>query len=374
METKTIQRGFIAVCALLLLFPIMRFNWTGTVAEGEKRNLAALPHFFHKDGKINSKYFAGCDKWLADRFGGRETLISLYHVTDFISVCTSNNLVIFGKKGWLFYAADNDDANLYDFLKRNLFTDEELNRAVAVLKDRNNWCKEHGIKFLAVICPNKHNIYGEYYPFKRPEGITLTEQLIAALEGTDVPFVYPRDLLIASKAKYDVPLYYKTDTHWNSLGAMIASQEIGGKLCELFPDTTFPNVETDYHYEETPGKGDIVPMMGLKKYGTDYSVTVKPAAGEWSDYYTYEKYENKPNGGVIITKGKNPALPKAVVIHDSFAISLEPFLSAQFSSAEYWYNRYERKDYEQLLVDKPDIVIWERVERYTSILPYIDGE
>lgn len=374
MNTKTIANWlFIAAAGVFLSLPPVMFNWKDAVSTAENRTLAVLPSLC-KDGKANKDFFRGCDTFIGDRCGMRKSLSSMIGVFDLFSMLSSNKKVIVGKDDWLFYT--DGENNLSDFLKINLLTDKQLAKSISVLEDRKHWCDEQGIKFLVVICPNKHTIYEEYYPFPRPAGITRAQQLTRALRYTDVDFVFPREQLLEAKAQYPAPLYYKTDTHWNNLGAMIASRTVIDKIHGLFPDASFPHLEYTFTFEAIHPvfitgpiqRYDMPGMLGLKTYGIDYEITIKPKGGEWSDYYTYKSFKDRIGQEGIITKGVNPALPKAVIIRDSYTMALEPFLSAQFSKADYRWKKFDNDEKEKLLADKPDIVIFEWVERYTGNL------
>jgi len=53
----------------------------------------------------------------------------------------------------------------------------------------------------------------------------------------------------------------------------------------------------------------------------------------------------------------------AVIFRDSFFSALEPFTLCVFSRAEYIWHHFTSDDKARILTDKPDIVIWEVVER-----------
>jgi hypothetical protein len=93
---------------------------------------------------------------------------------------------------------------------------------------------------------------------------------------------------------------------------------------------------------------------------------MRPLA-EWEAYYQYIKNEER-NG--IVTEKNNQSLPKAIIFRDSFFTSLEPFVSTQFSSAIYNWRWFNESDIDYILENKPDIIVWEVVEREISDIPY----
>jgi alginate O-acetyltransferase complex protein AlgJ len=66
--------------------------------------------------------------------------------------------------------------------------------------------------------------------------------------------------------------------------------------------------------------------------------------------------------GLLITEIPGSTLPKAVIIRDSFASALVPFLSEHFSRAVYIW----QKDFDATAInqERPDVVIHEIVGRH----------
>jgi hypothetical protein len=339
-----------------------------TVSEKENRVLAAFPDLLINDGKIGIENIRNIppafDLYINDRFGFRNGFILLDNTLNKISG-TINGHVVIGKDDWLFYSRPDDGNNIGDFFKFNLFTDAEIHQLIEVIGKRLKWCNDNNIKFIFLIAPNKHNVYPEYYPFERPAGITRTEQVIAALPDNlkDI-VIYPLDYIIENKTN-TIPLYFETDTHWNMAGAFCAFEILFSHFKRIFPGADFPEIKftTDISFDSS---GDIVPMSGLTSYGKRTIPTMRPLAG-WEAYYQYIKNEGR-NG--IVTENNNQSLPKAILFRDSFFTSLEPFISTQFSSVTYNWRRFNEADKSYILENKPDIIIWEVVERSISGIPY----
>ena len=218
---KKIDITFIVVVLCCLIIPIIRFRPNETVSQVENRNLAAKPSIL-VEGKINNYFFSDLSSYLQDHFGGRNFLInsSNYIENDiFKRKKINNNKALEGKNGWFFYIKPSDGANFVDFQKKNLLNNEEFENLKTNISETVKWCDENKIKYLFVVCPNKHSVYSEYYPFLRPEGITRADQISQIFSDLNVPYVFSRDYMISKKTEIDLPLYYETDTHWNSLGA-----------------------------------------------------------------------------------------------------------------------------------------------------------
>ena len=361
---KIIQIAFI-ICALLFFaFPILKFNRNGTISEKENRALAAKPILF-KDKNFNEKIFSEYDAYFNDRFGGRNKLIVLNNAVNKLLHANSiiaNGLALQGKSGWLYFLENGN--NLNDFFKRNLIDKNELVSFKNKIEDTMNWCKANGIKCLFLICPNKHSIYPENYLFARPEGITRADQITKVFDELDAPYFFPRDYLISKKSEYNFPLYYETDTHWNPQAAYLVSQLMCEKIQNYFPNINFPQIEYETKIDYSMTMGDILPMLKIKE-AKSTQVTLSPANQKIDNFYTYIRNEGRDD---VHTKGADPTLPRAIIFRDSFFSALEPFVSPFFSEAEYHWRRFSKEDKDYVLQYKPDIIIFEAVERYAPLI------
>ena len=344
-------------------FPLITFNKNARISETEKRHLAERPRLF-VENRINKNFFTDCDAYFSDRFGGREKLVFFNKMLNiFINKndILLNDNAIQGKDGWLFFRLDGNSA---DYNKANLLNDEQLESFKLDIKKTADWCAEQRIKCIFLICPNKHSVYQEFYPISRPHGKSRADQLATVFNELGVSYIFPRDYLISKKSEYDFPLYYETDTHWNSQGAYLTSILLRNKIDFLFPNIDFPKIE----YETTVGysmtAGDILPMLGLRE-SKSTQPKLMPTGGNTTDYYIYLKNDLQNFGkDGIITKGANSKLPRALIYRDSFFVSLEPFVSPLFSEAEYIWKNFNEEDKKYVLQYKPDIIIFEAVERY----------
>lgn len=343
---------------MLAIVPLLFFSPGQTVSEGENRKLAPLPTPFD-GGYPNLRFFSDTDAYLADHFGMRSQLVALdEHIRHilFRDPQTGQGTIV-GKNGWTFLVLDN---LLADFFKYNLVGDDILSKMERRIAETASWCHENGMAVLFVIGPNKHSVYPEYYPFPRPDGPTYGDQVAGAFARVGVPLVFPRDDLLRYKQNSIHPLYYETDSHWNLLGAWVAAERIKSELKRLFPHVAFPEIAYDFHVVERPSPEDSQFILKL-----DWrSCTTIAATSDLPQYgrgYVYA--ENEGMFGGVRTRGDNPTLPRAVVFRDSFCIALEPFLSPMFSEAEYLWHQFSDNDKSYLVDCKPDVVIFEAVER-----------
>lgn len=364
---------FISAFLALIFIPLVFFDRKSVSSKLENRNLALLPPLIENNG-INPARKRGqtYDEYFSDRFGGREKYISLENsISQKISGASPfmiNDLALRGKNGWYFYIRKEDGDNASDFLKTNLLTGEALENFKERVKSAADFCKSQNIKFLFVIGPNKHSVYPEFYPFPRPEGKTRADQITEAFDELEIPYVFPRDYLLSCKKNEKAPLYYETDTHWNPLGAFYASEKIIPFIKSDFPKAHFPQIEYETTWKTEITGHDILPMLGIEK-AKSTAVNVLPK--DKNARYAYLKNEGR-NG--VRTVSEDKSLPRALVYRDSFFIALEPFISPLFSEAEYIWKRFGEEDKPHILEFKPDIIIFEAVERDATSISMANPE
>ena len=137
---------------------------------------------------------------------------------------SDQRFVVMGRDGWMFYTGEK---LLEDFCGQVPYTDEKMEGFRRMVEAKRDWLAAHGIPYIFVIPPNKQTIYPEHMPenFLQARGRTRLDQLMAFMQAhSDVTILDLRQPLI--EAKSQDPLYYLTDTHWNSLGALIGYGEI----------------------------------------------------------------------------------------------------------------------------------------------------
>ena len=355
---KLIQIAYISIILLLMLIPIFFFNIKEDISITENRTLAKKPEF-------NEKLFSSCDSYIQDRFGGRNKYVKFANFIDYkiLNKRILNERAFKGKNNFFYLIEYGDGYNIMDFYKKNLMSQEELSAFRENIKNTIEWCESNGIKCLFLIAPNKHSVYPENYLSIRPEGICRVDQLISIMDELNAEYIYPKDLFIEKKKQTDIPLYYETDTHWNPLGAYYAFKEIQGKLNKLFPDVSFPEIEYDTKVEYSYDKGDIIPMLGI-----DNAICTRPELNpkdaSFEEYYEYLEIRIEGKDRFKYAKNKEHSeLPKAIVFGDSFLFALEPYLPTQFSTTQLNWTYFCDEQKEYVLKNKPDVIIFEKVER-----------
>jgi hypothetical protein len=335
----------------------------------ENRDLATWPKFGNLT--ILPIYLKNIELYYNDHFGYRQALIqgrALLMVK--ILGVSSNPEVILGKDGWLFLGSTG---TLDYFRASTPFRSQELERWQQMLENNRDMLAEQGIRYLIIIAPNKDTIYPEYMPDKitRVHNDTRMDQLLAHLrEHSDIEILDLRKPLKAAKLQEE--LYYKTDTHWNDLGAFIAYQQIIKQLAIWYPQfQPLPKSDFETRIMKEKGEFDLTLLLGLGNFIQEDTVQMRPL-----DASAYPIDSNIPFVPTNLKAGQQPSawetgngsLPRAVIFHDSFVAGhLQSFLSEHFSRTAFYHWQY-RTQYEGTLAilerEQPDVVIHEFVERF----------
>lgn len=286
-----------------------------------------------------------------ENFGLKSQMIDFYlkfklNVLDDVPL---KNKVITGKDGWYFLGNEynqlfNDGFGSYPFSEFEL---EKIKNSIEHIKET---LTSKGIDFHIVVPPNKHRVYSENLPYKIKQKPTRLEVLNSYLkEEIDFEILDLRDTLITSKGKE--LLYYKTNTHWNDLGAFIGYHKTLNTLKLDIPKENISNYTIDY---QPIKRGDITEMIHLK---------LKEKA----------IFFNKKTDSEIIplkTKHdhlhfKNPNRNKKLIMHrDSFSNAWIQFFNESFG--ETIYLRSYNIRFDLIEKEKPDVVVFEIIERELS--------
>jgi hypothetical protein len=270
--------------------------------------------------------------------------------------------VVIGKQNWLFYKS-------YGVTPAQLnlepFTEDELHDWAQNIVERNSFLKQHHIKFLLVLAPEKGSMYPELLPpgWHRSNRITRLEQLQKYLkEQTNVDFVDARHLLAEEKAAGQ-KIYHSNDSHWNQRSAFLISQEILTHLHNDF-DSAAPVPSRYLLQGHDKFNGDLSKMLGLQSILPDYSPSIvvnKASRAVPSDANT-KLASMGSQEKAFATQIDDASLPRGLELRDSFTTYLTAPLSEHFRFCEYqWTNDFHPQE---ILEEKPDVLIDEIAERH----------
>ena len=338
--------------------------------DAENRKLAELPKF--KIAKLDP-FPKAFESYYNDHFPFRNDIIKTYNKFSIRVLKKSpvEEKAIIGSSGWLFMGGNYLDG----FQGKSNFTGSELEQIWKELLYRKNYCNKRGIKFYFVIIPQKSSVYPEYISsrYKFDNKYTPRTQLTAYLTKQQFPFCDLTQKLIENKNS-DYDLYFKTDNHWNALGAFYGTQQILGSIRNDFPQVK-PLSLNDYTIStETREGGNIAQMLSMKNEFNDIEVVLNPkfetqsSAGKKANYaipknfpypWYYERVYENPSANKL----------KILVIRESFCHYQISLYSEHFGRSVFIFDNWKHQLNEDIIEnEKPDIVVIQILESFLDNL------
>lgn len=332
--------GFIGgICVVSIVLPKKSFS------ELENRYLAKPPVLSLKtlaDGTFMEK----AEDYTADHIVGRDFWVSLKSWSERFTGKQENNGVYLADKDTLITKVDAPDP-------------AKLEKDMGYLESMVN---DLEIPVSFGLIPSSAAIWADRLPAGAPtaDEFSIIDQLYAQTDANTV------DMVGALAAHSDEDIYYRTDHHWTSLGAFYGANAIFASM-GLEPlnlaDYEKTTVSEDFNGTtfSTSGVRWVKPDV-IDTYVPDEGVQVtthfngNPSAGslyvpenlEKKDKYTFFLGGNQP---LCILKTGHTDAPKLLVIRDSYADSLAPFLSQRFSEVHLFDLRYNLNSVQQYARD-----------------------
>lgn len=233
------------------------------------------------------------------------------------------------------------------------------------------------VVYLLAVAPGKEFVYSEFLPESvKPstEGTVLHQFISAVASVLQEPVLDLGKVLLANKSSGQ--LCYKLDSHWNFLGAMIASSYLIERVRQHFPSVPrFDSSKFELKFNIESG-GDLAKKTRLHYVDGAYISSTEEAATPASEcatsiWYCADAREvinhpyqhlSKTRPTRLFKNGLPNNLPRAIIIRDSYADWMIPYLSEYFSEALFIWTRVVDKDV--ISSFKPDLLIEEVVDRF----------
>jgi hypothetical protein len=355
----------VAMFLVLLALPMARALLGPPPAlETENRVLAPMPELSWTPDVLDV-FPTRFEAYYSDRFGGRGQLIRSLHVVQaqWLQLPSLAKVGI-GKKGWLFFLQEPVGQ---DYLTNVPFRPDELVHWQHTLEARRDWLARRGIAYVFLIAPDKQSVYPEVFPrvlrSRGNVGCRLDQLLDHLHAHADVPVLDLRGPLREAKSRERV--YSLTDSHWNDCGAYVAYQCLLAQLTARFPAVrALPRSAFDTLTIRKKG-GDLARMLALDDRILEQDPALIPhearqaRKGDAGFRIAWLSEEMQPQ----LWERADPSLPRAVVLRDSFAGALIPFLSEHFQRTFYLWQEPFQFDTAVIERERPDVVIQEIVER-----------
>ncbi len=373
LADRLVVAGFLVLLALPLAELGLRLD--PTAAAVENRKAAPAPGLPGSLGELG-RWPRAFDAWFDDHFGFRNLLLrTRLRATQLLTGSSGVDWVLRGRDGWLFM----DGAQIESWKAAKPFPAADRELWLEVMARRREWLAGLGIRMVALVAPNKATIYPEFLPesVKRVSDVTRLDELLRrAGDRGDVEVLDLRPALRAAKGAGLV--YARTDTHWNARGAAVACGLVVDRVREWFPSVPVLGlVELSFRDVEGPG-GDLARGAGLEATMREPWPVPQPAmpraavAMPTSELRTRPTFRGWELEDLQLAAYEIPGSrwPRAMLFGDSFMEPMVPLLADRFS--RFVAVRSRIPDPELILRERPDVVIFEMVERVLMETALVD--
>lgn len=291
----------------------------------ENRNLSQLPHP-SKDTVLNGQFGEAFETYIADQFPLRDQFIAIKSETERALQKKETNGVYIGKDGYL----------LQDFKAPDLSLAQ---RNASYVTDIS-----HHFPVYMMLTPTATSILADKLPrFATPYSeADYISSFYEALGDT----VHPVPVMEKLMQHKEEPIYYKTDHHWTTLGAYygyVAFCETAGLTPTPLEDFNIENVSTEF-YGSLFSKGNFTFInpdtlqIFYPKQEQNITVTYESTGITTDTLYAMDALNTKDkysvfldnNHPLIKIKTDTANNKKLLVIKDSYANSLIPFLTSNY--------------------------------------------
>ena len=333
-------------------------------SEFENRPLSQLPTFT-KDRLLSGEFNRAFETYLSDQFFAKEWWTGLKVKAEQAVLKQENNGIYFGKDDFLF--------------EKTVPLTIQLEKNIAILNafhERNPTVNQY-----VALAPTSIELYPEKLPPFAGTGIQ--EEVMDLVTAQLNPSIQVVDVLTPLKKMKQHYIYYRTDHHWTSWGAFYAYQEVA-KAMDLVPyqldDFTIETVSDAFYgtfYSKASDnriQPDTIEVFTPKRPMT-YSVSFDDDTHMSSlydssflqkrDKYTFFLGGNHAQTVIhsSVKSGK-----KLLLIKDSYAHALAPFLANHFEEIHMLDLRYYHASIEAYIKEQAisDVLILYNTKNFSE--------
>ena len=288
--------------------------------------------------------------------------------------------VLIGYDGWLHLGDENSRTISVTRGAATKWREKRSKEIARSLLNWDRWLQAQGVQSMTfMLSPDKATVYRETLPHWVR---TSTGDTIASVGRDASPLVLDlRHALQAIASTSEHQLYYKTDTHWNSLGAAHAFALLGERLQGMDPALHWP-IEAPIVVENKRNisGGDLSNLLRISNEIKDTAIRVRiEHSGRFTtnvtDFETKEVLLKNTLAAIDFPhKTVHTHTPQALNsrrvlwMRDSFGIALTPMMAATFEETVQVHWRRGMTEnariFQQLVKEwKPDLVVFTVVER-----------
>ena len=312
-ERSLLNISFIVLFLIILFAPSIeqRFDLIPVQPVVESRAKVPLPPGNPMENLwLGHGYFSEYEKHFNDVFGFRDFFIRVRNQIQY-SLFSDSDQVIIGRDGWL---ADRSSVDVEQHHTDTL-TEEQWAQLQGRIVKFNRILRDRGIYLIIVPVPIKNTVYPEYFPdaaARRP-AVTGYERFRRLLAGNKIPFVDAYKIL--SEKKHSANVYYKTDLHWNTLGARAVAAATVDQLAHdlhrnvrwRYPDSSELKPFVD------GGDNNVMAILWPLKDVEPVEFQPENVCGEMTDHGTYKE---------LLNQCRERLLPPATMFGNSFMLQM----------------------------------------------------
>ena len=368
---------FLTIFFIFLFIPISYINQE-EISKQENRSFAKWMPLIKENSEINFDFGKNFNNWFNDRFFLRNEFVNTYYriLSCFSKDYYESREIIYNKKADFSFNKGYNSVNIY--LKKDLFTKQELKTIYKNILNLKNYCEKHNVKFYIILSNDKESIYPEYYPkyYKPNNNISRLEQVKELLKTIpNLNVISPYKNLIKEKENNMVFLHY--DTHLNAIGTYTEYSTIISELQKLYSNINLIEF-SQIKIVKTKAKIDSCPPEKYinKNYEyieeaalTNSSAKINNKLKILPRLYFFHKYLNNKSDNNL----------KVVIVGDSFHTIYMHLLAENFYSLNSLFVGdgknfiLDKTSKEILFAEKPDILFIETTERFLQRLLELDS-
>ncbi|MGF7060200.1 DHHW family protein [Brassicibacter mesophilus] len=345
-----IYKYILGVLLFLYIGVIVFFNTITpdvVFSESENRRLEQKPDF-SIEALLQGKFTTNYEKYIADQFAFRDFWIGVKSSCERILGKRENNDVYLGDDGYLIQKFSKPD-------------DEGFDKKIAAINSFANTTSNVN-KYLMLV-PNSIKVLEDKLPNNAPtdDELIYIDRVKKSLND-NIKFVDIYDTLYSKKDEY---IFYKTDHHWTTKGAYYAYQKLSKDMQYTPHEKSYFDINeiTDSFY------GSLYSKSGFRNIQPDSIELYIPKSDE---NYVLEYYDenrvsesiydmeslNKKDKYTVFFGGNHSLIKistnidgdkKLLLVKDSYANSMIPFLVAHFSEIYIVDLRYYDDSLNQLI-------------------------
>jgi hypothetical protein len=304
------------------------------------------------------------DKYYASNFSLQQHLFKPYYFIQ-NTIFDKDPLpekVVNGNDGWMFLG-DSYSNVLLESRGLLKFNSKQVNLICENVMSATNYLKETDITYFVTIAPNKHTIYGHKLFNTSYKGETKKTQVHNALSNYNLKLI---DLGEGFDEKKD-QLFFKTNTHWNDLGAYYGYTNLMTSIKREFINIKSVSLNEVDIQTKISWTEDLTKLLDIRvmEIGEKYTIKNPKSLKIKSRLIIPDNYNRKPGTYERRYKSNSNDL-KVLIFRDSFCTAMEKYLAESFGETVFiWSSIIDKKIIQK---EKPDIVIHEIIERNIDVL------